>query len=693
MGPAEVGQLRRPDFPTIPRGESILHALETNAKQMPKIPFLGPRQKVAKWRELGADPVLIRGIKKGVQAPIHKIPQESRPPPIFPDPALMETIGQYLQDGVIKALEPEKAKKTKTWTPIFPVPKKDSGKIRVITDLRKLNEVHRAPRFRADTWATTMQVLRDPNLKWGLTLDLKSWFHHLMVNPRVQRWMRFKVGGRAFQIVAMPFGWNLSPWWSNKLSKPVRAWMQAQRMPHVWYVDDILILGSSREEAEGRALRLIAMLTELGVAVNPDKSMKGASQQLNYLGMELDLVGGWIRTPKEKTEVAIKMTKHLLSAKTMIPKILARLAGTLLDQEKGNVQLHGLPKQLMKHAGLGVIRNKVREPWAHIKRLWGRATKLTNNAREILKESLQALQELTPRVLRPPPNAEQLVIQSDACETGWGARLLRANREVSSIAQTWDPQEAQAHITHLEARASALGVQWFIPKIAPGAHVTVHTDSTSAVWCWRKGSRLRGMNQEVRKAVVQANEKGLWLECEHIPGVKNTRADWLSRNPDHQSYRLAPNIFHAACQHFRVSPTLDLFANRHNRQLPRFCAWRLDPLSEGNAFAIRWSRELAWMNPPWALIPKCLAKVHHDKARVLACVPVWKSAHWWRELLDMAIAPPWVWKRCPMFQDPAGKWMPPPRWDTAFILLQGSGHSYERSKISTTFPPRFAYDT
>ena len=54
---------------------------------------------------------------------------------------LQSTIGEYLQAGAIRKLTPKEQACTRTWTPIFGLEKRDSHKIRVITDLRVLIDV------------------------------------------------------------------------------------------------------------------------------------------------------------------------------------------------------------------------------------------------------------------------------------------------------------------------------------------------------------------------------------------------------------------------------------------------------------------------------------------------------------------------------------------------------------------------
>jgi hypothetical protein len=137
---------------------------------------------------------------------------------------LQATIEKYYTEGVIRKLSPEETQRTRFWIPVFGRPKKDGG-TRLITDLRELNKCMEIPHHRPDSWKTVMRTVEDKDMKWGLTLDMHSYFHHLELHPKLQRWMRFKVNDVAYQVQGMPFGWTGSPWWSHKMAQPVRAWL------------------------------------------------------------------------------------------------------------------------------------------------------------------------------------------------------------------------------------------------------------------------------------------------------------------------------------------------------------------------------------------------------------------------------------------------------------------------------------
>ena len=215
---------------------SVRQAMDRNQQCCPRCPFQGPRKNIDYWKKIGADNVLIQGILKGVAAPLHQVPKQQSPMQANGEDQLQPTIMEYLETNAIRPLTKEEVDRTRSWIPIFPREKKESKKVRMITDLRNLNNCHHVPRHRSENWKTVLETLSDPTAKWGMTIDLKSWFHHLEMRPDMARWMRFQHQGQGYQVQAMPFGWAMSPWWSQKLSKPIRALINQQGWLHCWFV-------------------------------------------------------------------------------------------------------------------------------------------------------------------------------------------------------------------------------------------------------------------------------------------------------------------------------------------------------------------------------------------------------------------------------------------------------------------------
>ena len=364
------------------------------------------------------------------------------------------------------------------------------------------------------------------------------------------------------------------------------------------------------------------------------------------------------------------MTKKQIKAQTFQPRHLVALAGNLLDAAKSNISVQGLPQQLMKAAAQGVQANYHLLGHWNTQKCWSMSTQKPLTLHPLLRMCKQALHHPVPQVLRPT-NDLVYTLHTDASNLGWGAPLCLHKQELQTCAQPWTLQEKNLHITHLEALASAEAVKQLLQHIHSCSTLQINTDAVCVAWAWKKGSKVPNINNPILHMQSLAAHKHIKIQAQHIPGVTNQRADWLSRHPDPKSYQLNRTVFHKVCQHFNFHPNIDLFANRRNRQVKTFCSWRADLLSKGNAFQISWSNYRCWLNPPWDIIPRCLQKVQEDKATALVCLPIWMSAPWWRTLLHLLKTAPLIIKHQPLYQNPEGEELPPPRWGTLFGVIQG----------------------
>ena len=75
------------------------------------------------------------------------------------------------------------------------------------------------------------------------------------------------------------------------------------------------------------------------------------------------------------------------------------------------------------------------------------------------------------------------------------------------------------------------------------------------------------------------------------------------------------------------------------------------------------------LNPPWELLGRVLNKIEEEKTRVLLVAPVWRSAPWWRRILNLLNGPMFIVRNRCIFRGPKGEKLPPPRWGTAFMVV------------------------
>ena len=335
--------------------DHVQMAAAANSRLPPFPRHWGPRSRIQSWERLGAEEDLLRAIAVGVPVIITKNPPPLKPKDV-PNPSqLLQELNKAVEQGSASMLDPNLAAETKTWTPTFLVPKKGSSKMRMISDLRGLNSVAPTRQFHPDGWKDLGPLLENPKLTWGASVDMQDWFHNLAVHPRARRWMRIRLGDQAWELRELPFGLNSAPWWSHRLSVPIIRHLRSLGIPLLWYVDDILLLGESREQVFDHVVTFLNLMTRLGLRVNVEKSNLLPAQTVPYLGHLLDLAKGKILPTPEKVDMALPLVKKLIPGSTCRPQLLASLAGVILDLSKSNTCLQGLPRRLMKSAG-GLVR-------------------------------------------------------------------------------------------------------------------------------------------------------------------------------------------------------------------------------------------------------------------------------------------------------------------------------------------------
>ena len=154
------------------------------------------------------------------------------------------------------------------------------------------------------------------------------------------------------------------------------------------------------------------------------------------------------------------------------------------------------------------------------------------------------------------------------------------------------------------------------------------------------GTHSLKCNDLAKEIILWCINKNIWLSSSHIAGVKNETADGLSRIIHEDiEWMLRKNCFHKVCHAFGV-PEIDVFANRVNKQLPKYFSYHPDDQAITiNAFSCNWNF-FAYLFPPFNLIPRVLRKIREDKTRAIIIVPKWKGAPWYPKLMSMIVKPP-----------------------------------------------------
>ena len=234
---------------------------------------------------------VVEVLKEGYVIPFVAVPPLSQVP-IYLDTysklsvkgqALEQEIQALLQKGAVEPASPGPG----FYSRMFVVTKALGG-WRPIIDLSTLNHSVLKTKFHMETIQSVLLSVRRGN--WMVSIDLKDAYLQVPIHPSSRKYLRFVAGGKAYQFRVLCFGLTTSPEVFTKVMAPIAVFLHRIGIRIVRYLDDWIILASSREEAVWARDQVLLLCQELGVVVNLQKSCLTPSQAAVYLGVSIDLL-------------------------------------------------------------------------------------------------------------------------------------------------------------------------------------------------------------------------------------------------------------------------------------------------------------------------------------------------------------------------------------------------------------------
>lgn len=199
--------------------------------------------------DLGQTDIVYHSINTGNAAPIKQPPRRL---PIHYRQEVSQLLDEMQRQGVT---EPSSS----PWSsPVVLVRKKD-GTLRFCVDYRKLNTITRKDSYPLPRVDDLLDSLSDA--QWFSTLDLRSGYWQVELNPTDRDKTAFTTQRGLFQFRVMPFGLCNAPSTFQRLMELVLAGLSWEVC--LAYLDDVVVFGRSWEE---HLQRLRAVLTRLRAA-------------------------------------------------------------------------------------------------------------------------------------------------------------------------------------------------------------------------------------------------------------------------------------------------------------------------------------------------------------------------------------------------------------------------------------------
>lgn len=583
---------------------------------------------VTEWRRIGASPMILDWLEngfpirfKGDQTEFYLANKDMN---IEHKSFIASHINELLQQGAIERTTTI----PKCVSPIAVVPKKN-GKLRMVLNLKRLNQQVIAPRFRYENLSTLHETLQPGD--WCTSLDLRNGFFHIPVHPNSRGYLGFEWDGNWYQYKVLPFGLAASPWAFTKTMREVVKYIRSTMGGRVTsYVDDWLLLAATKEESSWLTAQVLQLFSRLQLQVNQEKSSQSPSQTVSYLGMIFQTSGEhvMVRVPADKLRSIRRLTGRLLSkAKTSsVPvRMVAQVAGHIMAVTKAVAPARMMLRSVYKDIGTA--------------RTWSSTVCLSNQALEDLQGLLSRIQTWNGHYLTTP--TPDVTVTTDASDYGWGM-VTSNNMDARGF---WFNPHAM-HITEKELAAVHLSLKSIHranPTVLPNKTVLIRSDSIAVVCQLNKlGGKSNALTTITRRISQMAVELNTTLVAKHIPGAQNVEADYLSRLVDRSNWSLNRAIF--ATIDKELGPHhVDRFANAQNTQLPRFNSRWLDNKTEAvDALDQDWTGTHSFVNPPFRLLPKVIDLIQRQKVTATVIAPVWPTQPWFQQLKRMKIAPPLI---------------------------------------------------
>lgn len=423
------------------------------------------------WRTITGDPWILETVQNGLSLDFISPATQRR----IPRNAVMnsEQIGICAEE-ITSLLEKGAITQVYNYffvSGFFLVPKA-SGGWRPIINLKALNLFIQNRHLKMESVSTLRYTIRKGD--WLAKVDLKDAYFSVALNQSQRNKFCFKWGEKICQYVSMPFCLGPAPRVFTKLLKPIVGFLLQQGLRLVVYLDDILIIGHSREEAQEAVKQVVGLLESLGFVIQEEKSVREPSQSLEYIGLMIDTISMSCILHQKKKEILVEQCSRALKSKTITLRELASIlsifnwAAQSVNYSPANyrdLQAIYIQQSKLAHGDLSLVVTLSSEAKSNLS-WWIKRANFSEGR----------------KITFPTPSS--IIIFSDASLSGWGT--------VSDRIKTggpWTKTETQLHINELELMAAFNGLEFF----AATAHQTsfeINIDNTTAVaYINKKGVR------------------------------------------------------------------------------------------------------------------------------------------------------------------------------------------------------------
>ena len=208
-------------------------------------------------------------------------------------------------------------------SPIFLREKSDGG-YRLILSLKKLNQSVEYKKFKMET--TIIQLIRQ-NM-YMTKLDIKDVYYNIPIDEPHQKILKFEHKFRLFKFTILPNGYTEGPKKFTKLLKPPLPLLRKlERVLVASYFDDLITIDCSYSACSNNIMKIIKLLSSLGLIVDRLKSALFSCQEIEYLGFIINSTNMKLTLTLIKKQKIVSLCDEILSSSHVKIRKFSQLVG------------------------------------------------------------------------------------------------------------------------------------------------------------------------------------------------------------------------------------------------------------------------------------------------------------------------------------------------------------------------------
>eukprot|EP00792_Barthelona_sp_PAP020_P009674 TRINITY_DN3313_c0_g1_i3.p1 TRINITY_DN3313_c0_g1~~TRINITY_DN3313_c0_g1_i3.p1 ORF type:complete len:968 (-),score=40.03 TRINITY_DN3313_c0_g1_i3:525-3428(-) len=401
---------------------------------------------------------------------------------------------------------------------VFFVEKSDGLTLRPIFDYRQTNS--RAPIYPFGYEPISQLILSKMN--FACSLDLKDGYHHLRMNRKYKHLTVLEFNGDLYEPLLLPFGLATAPVYFSSFMASIIRDLRRNDVIISFYLDDVIILGRTREECLRNLNLTREKFKELGLTINEEKSDMEPRTSIIFRGWKLAFKNdsAYIAITEKKIKKIMNTIKELRVGRKL--KALQSLNGQV---EFAFLFHKNLFKERLEVSGA----------------LKGYPSGNPNMKVKLSPEFMRTLETLEEKILRTrlePVDLprENLIISTDASLEGAGIHIFNTGETIKL------DLNMDSRIEVLETKTILRAIEYLLERelLHEGQLLHLYCDNSAAIGAIRGKAKNKTIAKLAKQIYQLAEDNRFYLTVEYIESKTNIAADAISRNEKMEDVQLPP---------------------------------------------------------------------------------------------------------------------------------------------------------